>query len=457
MNKKILLSLVAMSGLFLTACSDESDSLVVPSDSSVAQVSLTGEEATALKVRLEGAAVSADEAKQRAGNLLGGGQATRSADFENAECEVYWVKYQSRLPQLFSADSKPDSIPLYLISYTNGGSVLISGDERVPDVLAYSEEGEISLEKNGSGLDVFIDNLPTFVSYKIDEFEAHYDSLLQVVEEKTGISTMAVPLRRLETEISDVQTLYDYAPMVKVKWGQGSPYNAKFPPVSDENGSLTHAYVGCTAVAVAQILSYHKYPTTIHNYMYHWSGMTSASTIDRLSNIAYITDIQNLMFDIANNCNPNYAYTGTYIDEHDANSYLNDIGYVTDGVQTYDKTKVVGSIRNSRPVCVIGYESKNVGHTWVIDGASAKQQTKRERVYEYIGTNAKPSDPIVDSEWKLISDVTEIIYKEEFVRCNFGLWEGLYDGVNYNHGVFNLPDGSHFNDNLQTITNIRPR
>ena len=455
MNKKILLGLVAMGGLILTACSDESNSLVALSDSSVAQVSLTGEEATALKVRLEGAAVSADEAKQRAGNLLSGGQATRSADFENAECEVYWVKYQSRLPQLFSADSKPDSIPLYVVNYNGGGGAIISGDERLPEVLAYSEDGEMTLEKNGSGLDVFIDNLPAFVSYKIDEFEAHYDSLLQVAEEKTGISTMAVPLQRIEHELTDWQVMYKKEPMVNVFWYQYDGYNEKFPPVGSGEEYLPHAYVGCVPIAIAHIMSYHKYPSVIDNYTIDWTSITSSPTINGLSNI-YQEQLQNLLYKIKINCRPHYTYEGTGVSMGNGLYFLISNGYTTEGVQRYKKEDVINSINNNRPVCVSGYPDENKdGHAWVVDGADGKQRILTERIYEYIGKNERPADPINPSEWKLISETTSS-EKEELIHCNWGWRETRYNGYYY-HEAFHLSNGVNYDYDLETIANARPR
>lgn len=462
MKKKTFTQLLSNSfiilGTLLFSCT-ESDNLLDPADSGPNQsnqTQLTLEEIKTLNVSMQGAFVSEDHASQKA-NAFFGKVSTKTNSSEKSR-RTYWVKYTSTLPQMFSSNSKPDSIPLYLIDYKDGRSILISGDERIPEVLAYSNNGPISLEKNGSGLDIIIDNLPTFVSYKIDNFESCYDSLLQVSLQKTGLSASSVPLQRIESHLSQWETIYDYPPMVPVKWNQDGLYNQLFPPVTDKEGSLAHAYAGCTAVATAQILAYYKYPSIINNYVYHWQIMTSKPSINDLDIVGQ-KDIQNLLFDIAKNCNPTYSSTGTGISQHEANTYLKRIGYTTDGVQRYNKGQVVNSIKNNHPVLTVGYridEHNNyVGHTWVIDGANARQQTYTEQIYEYKGINPKPANPIDPAEWELVSDITEI-YKEEYVRCNFG-YSGSYDNVNYQHELFHLANGRKYIYNLETITNIKPQ
>lgn len=462
MKKKTFTQLLSNSfiilGTLLFSCT-ESDNLLDPADSGPNQsnqTQLTLEEIKTLNVSMQGAFVSEDHASQKA-NAFFGKVSTKTNSSEKSR-RTYWVKYTSALPQMFSSDSKPDSIPIYLINYKDGSSILISGDERIPEVLAYSNNNSISLEKNGSGLDVIIDNLPAFVSYKIDNFESRYDSLLQISLQKTGLSASSVPLQRIENNLSQWETIYDYAPMVPVKWDQDGLYNQLFPPIADKDGSLAHAHAGCTAVATAQILAYYKYPSIIRNYAYHWQLMTSSPQIGGLD-ITGQKDIQNLLFDIAKNCNPSYSSSGTGISHHDANTYIKNIGYTTDGVQQYNKDKVVNSIKNYHPVLTVGNridERNNYkGHAWVIDGANARQQTYTEQIYEYIGTNPKPANPINPEEWRLISDITQI-YKEEYVRCNFG-YGGDYDDVNYNHELFRLANGREYIYDLEIITNITPK
>lgn len=56
----------------------------------------------------------------------------------------------------------------------------------------------------------------------------------------------------------------EIAPMIKTKWGQGSPYNLQCPVKSG-----VHCQTGCVATAMAQIMYYHKCPAE----GYDWDNM----------------------------------------------------------------------------------------------------------------------------------------------------------------------------------------
>lgn len=450
---------VAMS---LFACTDEDNlSLSVENLTGVEKVSLTAEEAAVLSVSLHGSSVSEADAQQKASDFLG--IPVSRTDGEGSR--VYWVKYHSSLPRMFSAGAKPDSIPLYLVNRRNGGSVLISGDERLPEILAYSEEDELSMEKNGSGLDVFIENLPDFISSEIDRFEFHYDSLLAIVQQKTSLAVDPVPLQRREVENSPWTTTYSYPQLINVTWNQGNPYNVKFPPVEGKNEKgeivkLDHAYAGCVPVAIAQILSFYKYPVKFGATSINWVELTRYSSISSLLDI-YVGQLQNLLYEIAEDekIEIEYSWSGTSSNIYCANAYLNKIGYTTDGVQDYQSSKVKNSIGNSRPVYVRGSREEiikgkvsYVGHAWVVDGAEGQKQTRIERVYEYIGKDTHPSDPIDPAEWKMISETSSTATRE-YVHCNWG-WGGSNNGYFF-HGVFSPSDNREYLYNQQMITNIK--
>lgn len=135
---------------------------------------------------------------------------------------------------------------------------------------------------------------------------------------------------------------------------------------------------------------------------------------------------------------------------------MKSVGYNTDGIIAYNKDKIISSIKANKPVYARGERYKNniyEGHAWVIDGAMAKSRTVKECIYEYIGTNTKPADPIDPAEWKLASETSKT-ETEEYVRCNFG-YKGEYDAPCYYHEVFDLGEKGLFKYNLRIITNIR--
>lgn len=179
----------------LFACSEDV-TLEVNTEDKTGYESLTDEETAVLSMKLQGTFVSESDALQKATKFWG--LTSSRTDLQEKVCRVFWVKYQSSLSQMSRTIENEDSIPVYLVNRVNGGSVLVAGDERLPEILAYSEEGELSLEKNGSGLDVFIDNLPAFISSEINRFEIRNDSLLQNVENISRGVVEPVPWQRLE-------------------------------------------------------------------------------------------------------------------------------------------------------------------------------------------------------------------------------------------------------------------
>ena len=61
------------------------------------------------------------------------------------------------------------------------------------------------------------------------------------------------------------------APLIQTKWNQNKYYNDLCPAVSD--GPNGHAYTGCIATAMAQIMKYWSYPSTgIGSHSYTWNG-----------------------------------------------------------------------------------------------------------------------------------------------------------------------------------------
>ena len=110
----------------------------------------------------------------------------------------------------------------------NGGYIIVSGDDRTPAVLAYSDKG-------------------TFDANEVPEaMQALLDSY---VEQIAALDAGAM----LASHMTPAPAI---SPMVPSMWSQNSPYNILFPMVT----SSAHAKVGCVATAMAQVLYYHKWP-----------------------------------------------------------------------------------------------------------------------------------------------------------------------------------------------------
>lgn len=112
----------------------------------------------------------------------------------------------------------------------NGGYVVVSGDERMPDVLAYSYDGQIDAN-----------NVPCNMQAWLEEYAEQVKYLRAHPEAKAT--------RRAVTERENI------GPLLKCWFNQDYPYNAKCP-LSDGRQCLT----GCVATAMAQIMYYWQWP-----------------------------------------------------------------------------------------------------------------------------------------------------------------------------------------------------
>ena len=139
------------------------------------------------------------------------------------------VRRSSRqAPKLVLANNSSE---LYVFNdEANGGYVVVSGDERMPDVLAYSDNGLYDA-----------DNLPCNMKAWMEEYAAKVAYLREHPEAKVT--------KRVATERHSI------SPMLTCWFSQWTPYNDKCPTVDGKR-----CPTGCVATAMAQIMYYHQWP-----------------------------------------------------------------------------------------------------------------------------------------------------------------------------------------------------
>ena len=118
-------------------------------------------------------------------------------------------------------------IPYYIYNDARGqGFVIVSGDDQMGEVLGYSREGCLdTLNVNPC--------VKLLLSGYRQTFEVLKEGKVKVLSKpRTGLYSKTV------------------APMLKSKWGQSYPFNAK----------TGYDYSGCVATAVAQMMYYHQWP-----------------------------------------------------------------------------------------------------------------------------------------------------------------------------------------------------
>ncbi len=265
------------------------------------------------------------------------------------------------------------------------GWVMVSASDVAHPILAYSETGEFVME-----------NQPVNIKYWL----ARYEKQIRNAEANNVSASSDVQAEWKSMREGTIRkgTVDPVSPLMTTQWNQGAPYNCKCPQAD----GMT-AYTGCVATATAQIMYYHKWPTTGQgSRTYNWTsdaGDSGTSTADFGSttydwanmknkhntsdNQAQKNAIGTLMFHVGVACKMQYggdasngsgAYTSDMVSG--LKSYFRykssaKIRYVdSDGTSTA-ANNIIAEVRAGRPVLMGGATKNNEGHEFVCDGVDS--------------------------------------------------------------------------------------
>lgn len=141
------------------------------------------------------------------------------------------------------------------------GFTIVSGDDRLPEIVGYSSQG--SYDEN---------NLPEgFVS-----FMKAYQNLYNRVNlgDAEALKNLAEIKAWRNKKNASAASTSAVAPLLgNIEWDQTSPYNNMCPKYD----SVHVAATGCVATAMAQVMAYYKYPkqlkADIPGYVNRWNGI----------------------------------------------------------------------------------------------------------------------------------------------------------------------------------------
>lgn len=167
-------------------------------------------------------------------------------------------------PQLVFSKAKRSSDAYYYV-FSAGkdlGFTVVSGDDRLPAIVGYTESGEFDAENMPEGLAAYMEQYQNFVDNATDA------QINEVKAFKAMAKHEAV------------------APLMQEKWDQGEPYNNLCPnlsyysPAGSTNVVTKKTVTGCVATAVAQILHYWECPDLTSDI----ASYTLTSTINGFTN-----------------------------------------------------------------------------------------------------------------------------------------------------------------------------
>ena len=171
------------------------------------------------------------------------------------------------------------TLPVFFVYNMDGGYVIVSADNRITPVIAYSTEGPFDPERV----------LPAMAEL-LNDYAAEIADYLQSTSD---ISSEAHPLWRqiIEQHHPTVRNDVVVPPLLSTRWDQNGYYNDLCP--SDSDGPNGHAYAGCVATALAQVIRYWEYPsqgTGSHSYISDY-GTESANFGATTYNYALMPDM----------------------------------------------------------------------------------------------------------------------------------------------------------------------
>ena len=270
-----------------------------------------------------------------------------------------------KTPQLTLANNRNE---FYVFNdEANGGYVVVSGDERMPDVLGYSYTGHFDAA-----------NIPCNMKAWLEEYAAQVKYLQEHPEVKVATHS--------ETNRPSI------SPLLTANWDQGYPYNLKCPIVDGE-----HCVTGCVPTAMAQIMSYHKWPKQTSGVIPGYTTNTlkiempemPVTTIDwdNMVDTYYVWEKQTeeqkeavatLMLLCGVSVHVNYDTWGSgsndiialeaFLNYFDYDDALNRLRRDWFDAEEWDQI-IYDELRDGRPVYYSGCELEEpVGHAWVVDG-----------------------------------------------------------------------------------------
>lgn len=268
----------------------------------------------------------------------------------------------------FTLNDNEDKPFIHIINYEGGGFVIISGDKRLDPILAYSEKGSFNndLPNFPGGLLDWLGYVKETVEYARtnnielpSEMEAVWDKFSLPAAVTKVVPPLTDPCANMINE--------KVGPFLTTAWHQGEDYNAMMPALSC--GPNGHAYVGCTPIAIAQILRYHRYPT-----YYQWSQMPNTyATVSTQSLMKIIHISINQTSSIDYDCGGTGVSTSYRIDNllKDKFGYRSatqtdfNLDIVIRDLLTYNHPVILTGMRDTGGLLPFPYK----GHAWVCDGA----------------------------------------------------------------------------------------
>lgn len=262
------------------------------------------------------------------------------------------------------------------------GYVIVSGDDRTPEILGYVDKGAFDINE-------IPENMKSWLQHYADQIKAMDDNNVKVDRTRLLARRKITATRRSVPEL------------LTTRWNQGHPYNLTCPKYYKKDGTMDYPATGCTATAMAQVIAFYKYPEKTkaiipaitnsytlddgtkktvttkaipRNSIIDWENMRDTYDCNSShQHNAQDTAVANLMYYCGQAVHMGYgASSGA---NFDAKSYVNYFGFDDSafvgerGKYTIDEwfNMLYNEIAQGYPVLFSGFSSGG-GHAFVLDG-----------------------------------------------------------------------------------------
>jgi hypothetical protein len=295
-----------------------------------------------------------------------------------AQAAQSWMSYTfPELSQTFQiTNTEPvssDATSPYVVSFSPEGYVLVSADDRIKPILAFSDLGSFPTH-----------DLPAEIAW----FVSKYQSNTALIIQDRSCSIHPDWNRLLQSDLPRRNADRDILPLITTFWNHTWPFNAGCP-VAEQLPS-GHVNGGCLSTAVAQILKYWSFPTHgvgSNSYNLSLFGTISADFANATYNYGSMpnsltntpdADISQLIFHSGVAMNMQYSLTGSGTDPTEAlNALVDHFSYSNSATERYFQNTgqsmwenyLREDLNQNRPVLQYGVDSAtSVAHAWLVDG-----------------------------------------------------------------------------------------
>ena len=205
--------------------------------------------------------VSIDEARAKLLSLLadldGLGSRSNGRHYRNIESS-----FTASLSRQMSRSDDTLSLDIHIFNFANDeGYAMMSGDDRLPSLLAITDRGSINDGDviDNPGVGIFLEGLGP-----------NFNDVDTVIIDDPNFG-------KYETYGNEFTIVYSEGGTCPVQWNQGYPFNYFCPKIDNKE-----TYAGCVATAVAQLMARYQYPESYEGHEYNWEKMTATIYPDLL-------------------------------------------------------------------------------------------------------------------------------------------------------------------------------